>query len=49
MFQGMLWTFADMFIVKGIALIAGVYLARLLGPEEFGLIGMISIFVAIGT
>ena len=49
MFQGMLWTFTDMFIVKGIAFIAGIYLARVLGPEEFGLIGMISIFVAIGT
>ncbi|MDA8807649.1 lipopolysaccharide biosynthesis protein [Flavobacteriaceae bacterium] len=49
MFQGMLWTFADMFIIKGIAFIAGIYLARVLGPEEFGLIGMISIFIAIGT
>jgi len=49
MFAGMLWKSIDMLLVQGIAFIASIYLARLLGPEEFGLIGMISVFVAIGT
>ena len=49
MLSGMVWTSLDMFIVSGITFISGLYLARILGPVEFGLIGMISIFIAIGT
>ena len=49
LFHGMLWTFAETFLVKGITFCVGIYLARLLGPQEFGLLGMISVFVAIGT
>ena len=49
LFHGLLWTFADTFLVKGITFCVGIYLARLLGPQEFGLLGMISVFVAIGT
>lgn len=47
--QGLIWTVADTFILRGSSFIASVYLARLLGPREFGIIGMISIFIAIGT
>jgi O-antigen/teichoic acid export membrane protein len=32
-----------------LSFIAGIILARILGPEEFGLIGMISVFIAIGN
>ena len=49
MYLGVIWTSVDMFLVKGIVFVATLYLARLLGPEEFGLLGMISIFIAIGT
>lgn len=48
-FFGLIWTFLDTFFVSGIYFIATVYLTRILGPEKFGLIGMISVFVAIGT
>ena len=48
-FLGVLWTSIDMFLVKGIVFVGTLYLARLLGPAEFGLLGMISIFIAIGT
>jgi O-antigen/teichoic acid export membrane protein len=47
--SGLVWTFADIVFLKGSAFIAQLILARLLGPEEFGLIGMITVFVAIGT
>lgn len=43
------WTFIDSFFAGGVTFIAGLILARILGPTEFGLIGMISIFMAIGT
>lgn len=39
----------DMIVSKGGLFLAQLILARILGPKEFGLIGMIVIFVAIGT
>lgn len=38
----------DTFLVKGIMFIAMILLARWIGPKDFGLIGMIAVFVAIG-
>ncbi len=46
--SGILWTFTDTFILRGLSFFASIILARLLGPTEFGLIGMISVFIAIG-
>lgn len=48
-FSGLIWTFLDTFLISGISFIAMIYIARILGPEEFGLIGMITVFIAIGT
>lgn len=45
----MLWTFGHTVFVKGFSFIAMLLLARWLGPVEFGLMGMIAVFVAIGT
>jgi teichuronic acid exporter len=45
--SGLLWSFIENFSRQGIALIFGIILARLLSPREFGLIGMIAIFLAI--
>jgi O-antigen/teichoic acid export membrane protein len=48
-FSGIIWTIADTFFLKGLTFMASIILARLLGPTEFGLIGMISVFLAVGT
>lgn len=48
-FSGLIWTFTDTFVLKGLAFIASLILARLLGPTEFGLVGMIAVFVALGV
>jgi len=45
--SGLLWSFIDQFANLGITFISGIFLARLLSPSEFGLIGMISVFIAI--
>ncbi|MCD4832929.1 MAG: lipopolysaccharide biosynthesis protein [Bacteroidales bacterium] len=45
--SGLLWSFIDNFAKQGITFIVGIILARLLSPREFGLIGMITIFIAI--
>ncbi len=41
------WSFVDNIATYGITFIIGIILARLLTPKEFGLIGMITIFIAI--
>lgn len=45
--SGLLWSFIDQFANLGITFIAGIILARLLSPREFGLIGMITVFIAV--
>jgi O-antigen/teichoic acid export membrane protein len=44
-----IWTIIDIIFNKAIFFIATLVLARLLGPNEFGLIGMIMVFFTIGT
>ncbi len=44
---GLTWSFIDNFSRRGITFVVGIILARLLTPVEFGLIGMIAIFIAI--
>lgn len=46
--SGMTWTFAQQLSTQGIGFIISVVLARLLLPAEFGIIGMIAIFMGIG-
>lgn len=47
-FSGLIWTFTDTFFVKGLMFVAMILLARWIGPTDFGLVGMIAIFIAIG-
>jgi len=47
--KGAVWTFIDIFINKGVYFAATIILAGILGPKEFGLIGMITIFISMGT
>jgi O-antigen/teichoic acid export membrane protein len=47
--SGTIWTLLDIIFNKAIYFIATLVLARLLGPNEFGLIGMIMVFFTIGT
>jgi len=44
---GLLWSFIENFAKLGLTFIIGIILARLLTPREFGLIGMITIFIAL--
>lgn len=46
---GLVWTFAEQFGNQLIGFVISVILARILLPEQFGLIGMIAVFVAIGN
>lgn len=41
------WSFADSFLSQVVSFVVGLVLARLLTPEEYGLIGIIMIFIAL--
>jgi len=43
------WSFTDSFVNQGFQFIVGIILARLLTPTEFGLIGIITVFLAISN
>ena len=45
--RGVGWSFADSMLGQGITFIVGLVLARLLSPDEYGLIGIIAIFIAV--
>ena len=45
--SGTIFSFIDSFANQGIQFIAGIILARILSPREFGLIGMLAIFIAL--
>jgi|GEM_PF-226584 len=47
-FSGIIWTSLQQFGITGIRFIVQIILARLIAPEEFGLLGMILIFNVIG-
>lgn len=45
--HGLKWSFIDSFASTVVQLVIGIILARILTPREFGLIGMLAIFIAI--
>lgn len=45
--KGVGWSAADAFLGQGVTFIVGLVLARLLTPEEYGLIGIVAIFTTI--
>lgn len=46
---GIAWSFIQQFGTKLVSLAIGIILARLLGPEEFGLVAMVYVFIAVGS
>ena len=45
--KGTFWSFAERFTAQGIHFLVMIVIARLLSPKEFGLIGMLVIFLAV--
>ena len=45
--KGTFWSAADTFLAQGVSFVVGVVLARLLTPEEYGLIGIVTIFMTV--
>lgn len=45
--SGLLWNALEKFLLQGVSFFIGIVLARLLSPSDFGLIGMLSVFLLI--
>ena len=45
--SGLFWSFFDNFFYLLIQFVIGIILAKILSPKEFGLIGLITVFLAI--
>ena len=45
--KGTFWSAADTFLAQGVSFIVGLVLARLLSPDEYGLIGIVTIFMSV--
>lgn len=45
--SGLLWNALEKFLLQGVTFFIGIILARLLSPSDFGLIGMLSVFLLI--
>ena len=45
--RGTFWSFAERFTSQGVNLLVLVIIARLLSPKEFGLVGMLAVFLAV--
>lgn len=45
--KGTFWSAADTFLAQGVSFVVGIVLARLLSPEEYGLIGIVTIFITV--
>lgn len=47
--KGLSWSFIDNIAGSGITFLVGIILARILSPSEFGVIGILSIFLAVSN
>jgi len=47
--KGVSWSFIDNITNAGITFLVAIILARIVSPAEFGVIGMITIFIAISN
>jgi len=47
--KGLVWSLIDNVLLKGITFLVTIILARLLTPKDFGLIGVITIFITFGN
>lgn len=45
--KGVSWSFIEQILARGVNFVIGIILARLLSPTDYGLVGMLGIFIAI--
>ncbi|MDE6113929.1 MAG: lipopolysaccharide biosynthesis protein [Muribaculum sp.] len=46
-FKGTIWSTLERFSVQGIAFVVMIIMARILTPDDYGLVGMLAVFIAV--
>lgn len=46
-FKGTLWSVVERFSVQGISFLVMIIMARILTPDDYGLVGMLTVFIAV--
>lgn len=46
-FHGIIWSSLERFSVQGIQFVVMIIMARMLTPDDYGLVGMLTIFLAV--
>ena len=44
-FSGLVWTYAERFLAQSISIIVTVVLSRMIEPEEYGVIAIVTVFI----
>ena len=47
--KGVSWSFVEQILTRGVNFVIGIILARLLSPTDYGLVGMLTIFIAFSS
>lgn len=47
--HGVIWNFIEKLLIRGVSFVISIILARLLSPSDYGLIGMLAVFIAISN
>ena len=47
--HGVAWNFIEKILIRGVSFFIGIILARLLSPSDYGLIGMLAVFISISN
>ena len=45
--KGIIWSSVERFSVQGVQFLVMLVIARILSPKDFGLVGMLAIFIAV--
>ena len=45
--KGVTWTFTEQVLTRGVNFLIGIILARLLSPTDYGLVGILGVFLTI--
>ena len=45
--HGVIWNFVEKVLIRAVTFLIGIILARLLSPSDYGLIGMLAVFISI--
>ena len=47
--KGLVWSMIERFATQGVQFLFGIILARLLSPDDYGVVALVTVFVSLAT